>query len=89
MISKCYVSATILGTTRKEKRMDELIKIELSAEDCELFKLFQQYHEDFRTLVDSGLFNVRNGSVIVNFNPQGQLSTVEIHQNTYRRRQSV
>lgn len=68
--------------------MDELIKIELNPVECELFKQFQRYHDDFKTLVDSGLFNVRNGSVIVNFNHEGQLSTVEIHQHTYRRRVS-
>ena len=55
-------------------------------EECDLFRTFQEYHDLFKTLVDSGLLTVRNGQVILNFNSTGDLSTVEIHQNTYRRR---
>lgn len=38
--------------------------------------LFQQHYEIFAILLESGVFNVRNGSVALHFDPQGVLQAV-------------
>jgi hypothetical protein len=64
----------------------DLVKIELTMEECQQFRQFQEYYESFTTLVDSGIFTVRNGSFIIHYNSDGTIATTEIHQLTYRRR---
>lgn len=45
-----------------------MIKIELSLQDAELFKLFRKYQHPFKQLLDSGVFEPINGSKIIHKN---------------------
>ncbi len=45
--------------------MEERIKIELSLQDAELFKLFRKYQDPFKQLLDNGVFEPLNGSKII------------------------
>lgn len=45
--------------------------------DIRKWELFQQYYEPFTILVNSGAFDVRNGSITLNFDANGVLQKVQ------------
>lgn len=53
------------------------VTIFLTPPEALLFKDFQQYHLMFTLLCQQGVFDVRNGQVIINFGPTGEISTIE------------
>jgi hypothetical protein len=55
----------------------ELIKIELTNEEALMFRKFQEHYEDFALLYEAGVFNVKNGHAVLNFDSNGTLITIE------------
>lgn len=47
------------------------------------YKAFLKHQPMIQTMVDSGVFNVRNGQVIMNFNDLGKLMQVSIQISAY------
>ncbi len=43
----------------------ETVKLELTLEDAELFKKFRQYQDQFKILLDNGVFEALNGSKVI------------------------
>lgn len=55
----------------------------MPAEDARTFKEFLKYQPIIKTMIDSGVFNVRNGQVVMNFNDLGKLMQVNIQISAY------
>lgn len=63
--------------------MVDEVKIFLTTPEAMMFRDFQQFHETFALLVKSGVFDVKNGSVTLHFDPQGQLAKIERKDNLF------
>ena len=57
--------------------MGNMIKLELTKEDAELFKLFREHQDLFKSLLDAGLTDTANGKLILNYNYLGKLCDIE------------
>lgn len=62
-----------------------MISVFLTKEDSELFIAFQQHHDTFKTLHDTGVFEVRNGSATLNFNSNGTLTDINCNIKVYKK----
>ena len=60
------------------------IRIELTDEEAERYKFFQQHYELFRTLLDGGVFNTSSGYVTLMFNGEAKLMEIRKEIRTYR-----
>ncbi len=61
-----------------------MIKIELTNEDASLFKLFREYQDRFKVLLDNKVFEIKNGKAVLNFDSEGKLRQVNINRICYR-----
>lgn len=52
--------------------------IELNNEDAELFKLFRQYQDQFKTMLDEGVMTFINGRATIHKDALGEIALVEI-----------
>jgi len=52
------------------------IPIYIADDEAVKFLLFQEYYETFMVLINSRVFDVRNGSVTLNFDKNGTLKTI-------------
>lgn len=64
----------------------EQIAVYVADEEAQKFLLFQQYYEPFTVLLDSGVFNIRNGSAILHFDNEGTLQAINRADVLYSRR---
>lgn len=64
----------------------EQVTIFLTTPEAELFKSYQQFHETFALLVRQGVFDVKSGSVTINFDAQGQIGSIERKDTLFNRR---
>lgn len=39
--------------------------------------LFQQYYNPFSILVEKGVFSIKNGQVVIHFDPNGNIGLIE------------
>lgn len=65
---------------------NESTQVFLIPAEATKFILFQKYFETFSTLVDYGVFDVRNGSVALHFDSQGVLQTIQRADYLYSRK---
>ena len=56
--------------------MSEKIAIYVPDDEAKLFLLFQEYYDVFRLMVEHHVFDVRNGSVTLHFDKNGNIKTV-------------
>lgn len=70
--------------------MDQKIEVAVYLPDSEAQKwlVFQEHYTTFGILVDSGVFDVTNGSVSLHFDSQGTLQTVQRSDFLYSRKHS-
>lgn len=54
-----------------------MITIQLTNEDAELFKLFREHQNMFKSLLEAGLVDTANGKLILNYNYLGVLCDIE------------
>lgn len=59
--------------------------IELTDEEALLFLKFRENQDTFSVLEESGVFNIRNGHAVLNFDANGTLGAVECTVKLYRR----
>lgn len=57
-----------------EKKIE--VAVYLPDEQAKQFLLFQQHYDVLSILIDSGALDVRNGSVVLHFSPEGELKAV-------------
>lgn len=62
-----------------------MVSIDLTPEDAEKFKQFCQYYDVFNTLLKSGVFTTKNGEVLIRFNHQSDLMSVNMHIEAYNK----
>lgn len=59
------------------------VTIILSTPEAELFKSFNQFHATFALMVQKGVFDVKNGSVTMHFNGNGEIQRIERKDDLY------
>lgn len=58
----------------------QLVSVEMTEDEASRFIAYQQYHDIFNVLLDNGVFDTKNGSVVLHFNFQGQLMKIDRNQ---------
>lgn len=71
--------------------MNEVTKIAvyIPDEDAQKFLLFQRYFNEFSLLVDSGVFEIKNGSATLHFNKRGELLAINRADVLYSKRHDL
>jgi len=64
----------------------ESTTLHLTPEQIELFKLFRQYQEPFKVLIESGVFDTKKGTATLSFDNHGLLTDVSVTFNAYKRK---
>lgn len=59
--------------------MEEIIKVELTVSEAELFKKFREFQDDFSTLLENSVFSFKNGSAVIHRDDQGNIRKIEMH----------
>lgn len=62
-----------------------MINVELTEQDALLFRQFMEHRDKFQLLLDNGVFNIRNGSALLNFSPIGDLTQIDINVLMYKK----
>ncbi len=55
-------------------------------EEAQKFILFQKHYDTFMTLVESGVFDQKNGTVTIHFDAQGVIQVLQRADNLYVKR---
>ena len=55
-----------------------MIKIELSEEDAELFKIFRKYQDQIQRLKDDGILELRQGKAVIHKGMDGEVKMTEV-----------
>lgn len=66
--------------------MTKDITVFLTPIDAELFIKFQKHHELFKLLVDSTVFDNKNANIMLNFDNEGNIGSIERHDILYSQR---
>jgi hypothetical protein len=68
--------------------MTDIIKIPVFMlnEEAKKFLLFQEHYDTFSTMLEKGVFNIKNGSAKINFDHNGVVTTIERNDIIYNRR---
>ena len=61
-----------------KKKKEKTMTIELTNEDAELFKLFRQYQDQFKILIEEGVMKFSNGRATIHKDALGEIALVEI-----------
>lgn len=61
-------------------QVSNLIAIYLSPEESASFLLFQKHYVAFKMLESVGAFNIRTGSVRIDFDKEGQIKGIDVNQ---------
>lgn len=65
--------------------MKPSIVIELTDKDALLFRKFREHQDTFTTMENAGIFDIRNGKAILNFDSIGSLNDIEANMKLYRK----
>lgn len=65
------------------------IAIYVADAEAQKFVLFQQYYEPFTTMINSGVFTIKNGSATLHFDNNGILQAINRSDILYSRRFST
>ena len=57
--------------------------------DKDFLMIFKKYEEQLLAMNTSGIFKLQNGKAILNYNPQGQLGSIEVQLKTYKRKKQI
>lgn len=57
---------------------EKIVKIELTEEEAELFKIFVKHFADFEKLLKAGFCDFKNGKMIIHRDFNGKLRKIEI-----------
>ena len=65
------------------------ITIFITPIEAELWLKFQKHHQLFKLLTETGVFDQKNANIMLNFDKDGNLGSVERHDFLYSRRNEV
>ena len=60
------------------------ITIFLSPADAELFKSFREYQTEFMILKNTGIFDLKNGKMIINKDSTGNVREIEVREIKFK-----
>jgi hypothetical protein len=63
----------------------DLITVQLTPEDAELFVLFRRYQDKFKDMIEAKMFEIRNGSATIDFSPQGHMMDIKFNVVAFKR----
>lgn len=63
---------------------DNTIKLELSAEEADLFMQFREHQDIFQSLIRGRIFELKACKAILNFDSAGRLKDIRTEVTTYR-----
>lgn len=66
-----------------------MLVIKLTPTDAELFRAFQQHYQTFNLLVDKGVFDCKNATILLDFDSRGVLQTVRRNDILFSRRHEM
>lgn len=66
--------------------MEKRVTIFLTPIDAELFIKFQKHHTLFKLLVEKGVFDYKNANIMLNFDNEGNIGSIERHDILYSAR---
>lgn len=69
--------------------MDSSVTIIITEVEAKAWKDFQKNYETFMLLVNSGVFEVKNGSIALHFDAKGDLQLIQRADQLYKRSSSV
>ncbi len=78
----CDTSAEVVFT---ESDIPETVTVEMSVGDAKMFKEFQRDYDKVKAMSLGGVFNVRNGSAVLNFDKDGELCAINIKLLTFKK----
>ena len=64
--------------------MAEKIAIYIPDDEAARFLLFQKHYDAFNLLFEHGVFDVKNGTIELNFNKNGVLSSINVRKTLYK-----
>lgn len=67
----------------------ETIAVYIPDEDANKFLLFQQHFEPFSIMLDSGVFEIKNGSAVLHFDSNGTLQAINRADIIYSKRHQL
>lgn len=59
--------------------MIDLITIQITTKDAELFKVFMEHYDAVEFMIRDGVFNIKQGSAKLNFDKKGFLQSIDKH----------
>lgn len=68
---------------------DQTITIFATDETARQFLLFQEHFDVFSTMINKGVFNIKNGSVALHFDHNGILQTIQRADVLYSRKHEI
>jgi len=66
--------------------MEEKIPVYMDSAEIEQFKLFRQYQEKITDIIRAGIFDIKGGSAVIHFNPDGLIMRIDIQTVPFLRR---
>ena len=60
-----------------------LTSIELSPDEVDSFKTFRQYQDNIVKLLNSRIFDIKNGSAVIHFDGDGNVRIIERHDHLF------
>lgn len=61
----------------------EMTTFQLNPQDTKRFIEFQKHYGKIVKLIDSGVFDIRNGSSVLHFDRNGSINRIERHDNLF------
>lgn len=69
----------------KTGELQDNVTLNLTPSDAQMFLEYRKNQDAFQTLVQSGVFNVRNGQAVLSFDHVGSLIQVDFNVIAYKR----
>lgn len=69
--------------------MEEKLPVFLTREQAALFVLFCKNYDKIGFLISKGIFDVKHGSVMINFDSNNNIGSVEVRQMMYPVKETV
>jgi hypothetical protein len=73
----------LTSSPKDEGDNNAMTTVQMTRHDAALFLLFQQYYDDFGFMMESGVWDIRNGKATLHFDEGGRLKNIKRELWTY------
>ena len=63
--------------------MEEQITIFLTTPEAVMFRDYQKFHQTFALMCEKGVFDCKNGQIIMHFDSNGEIKKIEEHKSLF------